>query len=717
MEWSLRRGAAFVALVLLLGLPGAAAAQVPNDPGTIVQTIDTSLWTPPAPDAAGITYVPQTGDLLTCDSEVDEMTLYQGVNLWFHTSTGVVTGTATTMPWSNEPAGIAFDPAGSRLWIADDNAARIFEVDFGPDGSFNTADDFIFDLDGLPAAGCEEMEDVAYDNVHGHLYVSSGASLEMCRIAPGLDGEFTGAPPTGDDVVITFSLAGLGLLDPEGIVYDPFWNTLVLVDRRARALFEFTPEGNLLRKITPNFPGGSKPSGVTIAPGSTNPALRNYYVTDRRLDNTPEFPDENDGRIYEIVAVPLGGNGPPVVDAGPAQTLEWPANSATLDGFVSDDGHPHPPSTVLSVWSQLEGPGSVTFADTGSPDTTATFSAPGAYVLQLVGDDSAAQTADTVAITVNHSVTLSVSSTGPGSVTLDPPGGTYAAGSSVTLTAVPDPDAAFSGWSGDLAGTDNPQVVVMDAARSATASFAPLFDVAVAATGPGAVTLDPPGGTYPAGSVVSVSATPDAGAVFDGFTGDLTGTESPQLLTIDADKSVAASFTQHYTLAVSTSGPGAVTLDPPGGTYPAGSVVSVSATPDAGAVFDGFSGDLSGTESPQLLTVDADESVTASFSLAFYTLTATANPGGSVSVDPPIGPYPAGSVVTVTAVPGANRVFGGWSGDASGLVNPLELVMNGDKTVQASFNVTGGTSAACGIGPELVAALPLLAWLHRRRRR
>ena len=68
-----------------------------------------------------------------------------------------------------------------------------------------------------------------------------------------------------------------------------------------------------------NFPSSTKPSGVAIAPGSTNPALRNYYVTDRRVDNDGD-PTENDGRIFEVVAVPLGGNGAPIVDAGPPQT-------------------------------------------------------------------------------------------------------------------------------------------------------------------------------------------------------------------------------------------------------------------------------------------------------------------------------------------------------------------------------------------------------------
>ena len=83
--------------------------------------------------------------------------------------------------------------------------------------------------------------------------------------------------------------------------------------------------------------------------------------------------------------------------------------------------------------------------------------------------------------------------------------------------------------------------------------------------------------------------------MFDGFGGDLGGTESPQQLTLDGDKSVSASFTQHYTVSASATGPGSLTLDPPSGPYAPGTVVTVTTVPDADASFDGFSGDLSGT--------------------------------------------------------------------------------------------------------------------------
>jgi hypothetical protein len=149
--------------------------------------------------------------------------------------------------------------------------------------------------------------------------------------------------------------------------------------------------------------------------------------------------------------------------------------------------------------------------------------------------------------------------------------------------------------------------------------------------------------------------------------------------------------------------------------------VTVTATPGPNAVFDGFAGDLTGTASPQLLTVDAHKSISASFTATAYTLTVTVQGGGTVTLDPSAGPYPVGSTVTLTAVPSSGTwLFGSWSGDASGTVNPLPLLMDDNKTVQARFDFTGsgaGGGASCGIGPELAAVLPLLAWLRRRRRR
>ncbi|MEZ6019205.1 MAG: DUF1349 domain-containing protein [Planctomycetota bacterium] len=51
--------------------------------------------------------------------------------------------------------------------------------------------------------------------------------------------------------------------------------------------------------------------------------------------------------------------------------------------------------------------------------------------------------------------------TGSGQVQLNPPGGNYACGTNVTLTAVPDAGWAFQGWAGDLTGASNPQTITV----------------------------------------------------------------------------------------------------------------------------------------------------------------------------------------------------------------------------------------------------------------
>ena len=47
-----------------------------------------------------------------------------------------------------------------------------------------------------------------------------------------------------------------------------------------------------------------------------------------------------------ITVAPAGTNQPPVVDAGPEQSLVFPATATSLEGSVSDDGLPIPPGIV-----------------------------------------------------------------------------------------------------------------------------------------------------------------------------------------------------------------------------------------------------------------------------------------------------------------------------------------------------------------------------------
>ena len=95
-------------------------------------------------------------------------------------------------------------------------------------------------------------------------------------------------------------------------------------------------------------------------------------------------------------------NQPPAVDAGPDQTIRI-NQVATLVGDVSDDGLPLG-ATLHHEWRQVSGPASVVFGDPAQPQTTATFSAVGTYVLALRATDSELESLDEITIEVRPEV-------------------------------------------------------------------------------------------------------------------------------------------------------------------------------------------------------------------------------------------------------------------------------------------------------------------------
>ena len=101
-----------------------------------------------------------------------------------------------------------------------------------------------------------------------------------------------------------------------------------------------------------------------------------------------------------VLVSPAGAvNQAPSVDAGGDQTIALPA-FATLDATVTDDGLPVPPGLTTTNWSLFDGPASVTFGDAHAEDTTATFDAPGTYILRMTAYDGEYTITDDVTVTV-----------------------------------------------------------------------------------------------------------------------------------------------------------------------------------------------------------------------------------------------------------------------------------------------------------------------------
>lgn len=329
---------------------------------------------------------------------------------------------------------------------------------------------------------------------------------------------------------------------------------------------------------------------------------------------------------------------------------------------------------------------------------------------------------------------LTVSASGGGVVTSLPPGiqcrsasGCFAdfkSGTSVDLTASPDPDWQVQRWGGDCSGTMPTCTVQMDRNRSVFANFTKTsYRLSLWVVGNGTVTSDSPGincgsttsdcsAEFPTGSFVNLTAMPEPGESFFGWGGDCSGSNATCTVRMDRDRAVSADFSQPtYRLFVWVAGNGTVTSDPPGidcrwmsGTcsweFATGSDVNLTATPDSGESFLGWSGDCYGSNATCAVRMDQDRSVYASFtSVSSYRLDVYVSsgnysgPGGTVTSSPPgincrdncSAWFPAGINVTLTATPDAGWRFVQWYGDCTGTTPTCTLTMNGGKWVIAYF--------------------------------
>jgi len=380
---------------------------------------------------------------------------------------------------------------------------------------------------------------------------------------------------------------------------------------------------------------------------------------------------------------------------------------------------------VLSATPSPSVGGTISLSGSGpfyDPNTTVTVTAnpaSGYTFASWRGDLSGSTNPTTIkltsskAITANFAVgrytlTLASNPSSGGTITADPlpdpNDGKYAAGTIVTLTANPATGYAFSSWSGDASGSTNPTTVTMNGARSVTANFSQLRYALTLASSPpegGTITADPlPGGDgkYAYGTVVTLTANAATGYSFGNWSGDALGSTNPVQVTMDGNKNVTANFGQtRHTLQLTVDLPGTGTIDavpPPDGDgkYAYGTLVTLTANPAGGYSFSSWSGGATGSTNPVQIAVNGDLAVTAHFTQMRHVLTLTATPptGGSIVASPlpdGDGKYAYGTPVTLTANPAVGYVLSSWSGDATGSDNPVQVTMDGDKSVTATFAV------------------------------
>ena len=262
----------------------------------------------------------------------------------------------------------------------------------------------------------------------------------------------------------------------------------------------------------------------------------------------------------------------------------------------------------------------------------------------------------------------------------------YDSGTTVKLTAQPEDEWLFTGWSGDIGDidpTENPIQLSIIESKTVTATFEKKkYPLTVNIEGEGEVleeivnagrTTD-----YDSGTTVKLTAQPADEWLFTGWSGDIGDidpTENPIQLSIIESKTVTATFEKKkYPLTVNIEGEGEVleeivnagrTTD-----YDSGTTVKLTAQPEDEWLFTGWSGDIGDidpTENPIQLSIIESKTVTATFEKKKYPLTVNIEGEGEVLEEivnaGRTTDYDSGTTVKLTAQPEDEWLFTGWSGD------------------------------------------------------
>lgn len=592
----------------------------------------------------------------------------------------------------NGPIAVSVNPTDDSCWVSDRSNNQIvhlagngtelsrdggFSLPIGvsansDDGSCWVADLFNNQAVHLSSAGGELWRGGTFDCPRG---VSVNPTDKSCWVADSSNNQIAHLAENGTEL-----WRGSGFNWPWSVSVDPTDGSCWVGDTGNSAVVRLAQDGTELWR------SGSFDSPYSV---SVNPADGSCWVADTLNSQVVHL-----GFVYTLSLD--GANGQVAVDGAP-QALAWsgdyPSGTQVTLEAVPDATY------EFSGWagdlSGSENP--VTITIDGDKSITATF-AKIQYALTLTGTGAGRVLVDAV----EHSLPWS---------------GDFDAGSTVSLEAVADTCYEFTSWSGDLSGSGNPSGVTMDGPKDITAVFSEIqYVLDLSGVGAGAIAVDgtpvslPWSDSFVCGSSVTLEAVPEPCYGFAGWSGAVSGGGDTTVVTMDGPQSVTATFLLlEYQLSVSGTDGGSVLVDgtpvslPWSATYPCGSSVTLEAVPDSCYEFGGWSGDLSGDETPTIIMVDGPKAVTGEFLLINYVLS-LAGTGGSVMVDgvscelPWSGTFACGSAITLEAVPDAHKEFMNWSGDLSGTYNPATVTIDGEKAITAHFSLVQHTVVVAAVG-------------------
>ena len=295
----------------------------------------------------------------------------------------------------------------------------------------------------------------------------------------------------------------------------------------------------------------------------------------------------------------------------------------------------------------------------------------------------------------------------------------FTAGERCMLTAVPDDGYTFDGWAGDVEEDDKSICVTFDSDVFVSASFSKIpqepepepepikYNLTVRCEQGGCVANSAGEKTaFTAGERCMLTAVPDDGYTFGGWTGDIGNNDNSSYksicITFNSDVFLSASFSKippeptpepepepvKYNLTVRSDPGGSVTNSAGDKTeYTAGERCMLTAIPEDGYMFDGWTGDIGSFSKTICVTFDSDVFLSASFSKippdVRFSLSTESFGNGNLEITPLRDNYSNGETVNLCAVPDDGFMLNSWS---DGVVEPERtIVINGDTELSAEF--------------------------------
>lgn len=220
------------------------------------------------------------------------------------------------------------------------------------------------------------------------------------------------------------------------------------------------------------------------------------------------------------------------------------------------------------------------------------------------------------AVAAPGDLNLFATTPGGGVVSRDPLLDKYQSNQLVTVTAIPAFGWTFLGWQGDATGTNPVLNLTVNRDTCVQAVFGTPVNQVV--TTSGSLLLQPQAAVYPYATPLQLAAQPQPGFYFVHWTNLLIGGQNPRTYILAAtNPSIAAVFAPlsagEYALTAIPNGLGSVTIDPQTNRFANGTIAMLTAVPDPGQTFTGWSGDAAGTDNPVPVTMDRNRIIRANF--------------------------------------------------------------------------------------------------------